>query len=144
MYEVIEQLGIRFGDNDFQTTFQYALKLYAQRLADAEYFTRWPLTKAMIVKELNLLLYPVYEVFQNSMHSFEVEAEDYAEHTKRYLTIREDMVYVNDELTEFFEKYPGGYNGEVFCIQMKRFIPKDQKDNWYSKVPETEYQYMSY
>ncbi len=116
------KIAIRFGDNDFHSTWTGVLETIAQSfIYGDEDITK---DKAALIKALNQLAYPCYFVFQyrwdlegKSNSTYKEINEDYY---RKYLNIEADRVYLNEEVDKY-EKETDWNNGETFVLEYNSY-----------------------
>ena len=99
-------IGFNFGDNDFYSTWMPLCKV----LVDNTHI--FDLPKNKIVDLVNLSLYTFYVLYQNTFEY--CDGQD--AHMKKYLTIEQKNVFIDDEFDKKMESAAGWSNGEFFYI----------------------------
>jgi hypothetical protein len=105
----MKQFGVKFGDNDFYITFAKLLPDIAESIfirRDGE------ISKLELCKLINLGVTGYYYVNQNPL-----SYEDNANITK-YLQVREEQIYIDEELDNLLRDKKYFRNGELFCVTL--------------------------
>lgn len=124
----ITKLGIKFGDNDFWSTFIALLKV----LGSNPSFWRKDWTKKEIAKLLSDNVFSFYQIGQYWLDSYPPSKES-EESSRKCLEIKEYMLFFNDEVDSFIKEHCSNFNYDFFLL-------KDQTDPW---KPES-YEVLNY
>jgi hypothetical protein len=92
----INQLAVRFTDRDFMDTFRVMLEVYAMRLEEA--YEDEEFTKEEICRDLNQLVFPIYQTFQNRNRE---DSYTQIKNIQRWLEIPKNSIYINEEVDKF-------------------------------------------
>ena len=112
------KIAIRFGDNDFHSTFFGVLKTineglkynsgcYDELKIEANEQIRETLT--IIINELSLGCYLSWQ------HGNRIITDDKRKYYKEYLTITKNLVYINEEVDSFMSEH-SDHNGAFFVL----------------------------
>lgn len=125
----MKQLGIRFKDNDFHSTFMGLLSILGDvyewrgdETSEKRVFnnTTSKFILATIINDLSLIAYRLYQA-----HDIDEDFDD--EHYKSYLEIGIDNIYLDKEVQEFIDAHPDGHDGSFFVLDMNVQHPKGYK-----------------
>ena len=105
----MSKLGIAFGDNDFYTT----IVSFLENLPDEWMAIK---DKKKLVFLVNQSLFTFYIMHQNCCKYNRLQVLDkvYIEHMKNYLTVNQDQIYLDDEVTDYIREQDGWDNSEFF------------------------------
>lgn len=108
---------VKFGDNDFRYTMMAFGRLFVERdyARDPGWAEGW-LTEAKIAELWNMLTPGLYLLCQNEGR-YRNTSEDF-EHTRKYLQITPDRVYLNEAAREYVTNHQWGWNGEWLFIDL--------------------------
>lgn len=115
-------IGIRFSDNDFSSTVRAFLKCMLDSIenCDADLSACYPnLNKEKIVKLFNLSAPGLYWIVQNRLRYDKSEQWE----PSNYLTIKEEHVFFDNEVTEYIKQVGGWENGEFHVLDTQAFKP---------------------
>lgn len=104
----LQKVGIRFTDNDFYNTMMPFMGLLLDLGGD-----ECP-SKAKIVELFNMLAPGLYWMFQNKFQYS--NTLDHREHMKKYLQIKEENVFFDNEVTQHINKVNGWDNSEFHYV----------------------------
>lgn len=116
---MIQQFGIKFGDNDFHRTFASMLPVIAKGIYNrrdwSDFYKEWqPVHKEIIAKMVSEFGYTFYRLSQN-MWEYNFHEDD--ERIKEYFHVNPDKVFIDDELVEYIGKYSQTMcNADLFCV----------------------------
>jgi hypothetical protein len=110
----VHALGIRFTDNDFCTTISSFMKVV---ISNGEIFKIKD--KAKLRWLINESLFAFYITSQNVLEYNGLQYLDasYIKSMKKYLTVDECDIYIDDEVTDFIHENKKWYNGEFQFIR---------------------------
>lgn len=108
------KIAIKFGDNDFWSTFHGVLNVineaYIYKLGSHDEID--VTDKERLCKMINELSFGCYITRQNGNRGY-----DENEHTREYLKITTEKIYVNEEVTQLIIDYTGGNgNGDISIL----------------------------
>lgn len=118
------KIAIKFGDNDFYSTFTHVLKILSVAVQKVEYrrvlFTK---DKAKICWIINQLSPICYVLFQNhwEYNGFEkieghnTSSSEYYQKMQKYLSITEDRILLDEEVEKYFAENDWD-NSETFWM----------------------------
>lgn len=110
----IEKIGIKFGDNDFHSTFTGVLSIFKEAYI---YNSDMNFTKEQILELINRLSYTSYIMFQNEFrYNEEIDGEFHDNgHTDNYLKIESRHLHINEEVDAYINS-DDFFNSEYFAI----------------------------
>jgi hypothetical protein len=113
--KTMERIGIRFNDNDFYFTFAGVLNSFAYAYKDTcRPYEIEALTKAQITIIINELSYGMFMLQQDRFRQNNDSWDP-----KKYLTIKEDQIYLDEEIDDFQQELGDGwYNGEFYWVDL--------------------------
>lgn len=110
---------IKFGDNDFCSTFACVLKM----LQSINYSTT---DKNKLLKTINELSYPAYRLAQNNFEYDNGQGEEaHSNHIKNYLTIKESNLVLGHKEVDKYLLETNWNNGEDFVFDTR--LTKDSQ-----------------
>lgn len=107
----MKQFGVKFGDNDFYNTFAKLLPDIAESI-----FHRRDgiISKLELCKLINLGITGYYYVNQNPLV---YKMTDWY-NTLDYLKVKEEQIYIDEELNDLLKDKSYHHNGELFCVTL--------------------------
>lgn len=108
------KIGINFGDNDFQITFENVMNalLFAFNEKDKMFRTKTNLVK--IVNSLSIGMYLLHQnKFEYSCSSKEID------HIEKYLNISTSDIFLNDQVDDYLKKNDNWCNSEFIFMDTK-------------------------
>lgn len=112
----MNKIGIRFGDNDFYNTFTGVLKFLKEGY---KWSCDLKFTKKQLCNLINNISMSCYIVFQNQ---YEYDVEHFL-HTKEYLHLKEDNIYIDDEVDNYLNDKNTFLNGEFHVLDLTQHTP---------------------
>lgn len=115
------KIAIRFGDNDFHSTWKGVLETFAQAFMYSA--TDIMKDKEAVVEAINKLSYPCFFLFQ---HRWDIDPEYdkwqdiREEHYKDYLTVTADRVMINEEVDKYKAETEWN-NSETFVLEYDEY-----------------------
>lgn len=105
---------IRFGDNDFWSTFHGVLAIFLEAWQHNE---KNDFTKKQICEIINETSLGVYMVRQNQFeYSNGSTMPEHFEHIRKYLKIDETNIYINEEVDKYLQDIAHDGNCENFVL----------------------------
>lgn len=110
----MKKLAIRFSDNDFYNTMDAFFTILNKR--GIHHYEN--LSKEKIVKLFNISAPGLYWLYQKGYES-NLEME---EHMSKYIQIKIDNVYIDDEVDKYIQDHNGWDNCEFFVLDNGYFF----------------------